>query len=340
MEGHALTKYNVRSLLRRVTRAGFPADFVRRTVLPDWWDASCEEDPSLLTEVEFRLARFFGLPLSTLRDAAAPLAFAGVERAQLRRVKNVDRDDLAPAIHAGIRVAEAVVRALRQSEAAKPPPRDANAWWSQLRTAHGKVDMAVIATDLWARGIPVVHVGRLPAPKYQGLACVVLGRPVVVLGHEHDAPPRLAFFIAHEAGHISFGDCKPDAPVVDEDEESTDTSEMEARVDSYAWAVLTAGAELPELGGATSWKEIASRATAIEDERGVDAGALVWSWANRTGRFPEGQMALKALYLAQGAQRVLRELFDEHVNVDAASETDLGLLRCVGGGAALDAPAT
>lgn len=260
-------------------------------------------------------------------------------RVGLRKVRNVDADHLAPAIHAGIRVAEAVVRSLRDaSRPAELPPRDGAQWWRQLREHHGTVDLRAVATDLWRRGIPVVPPVALPSPKYQGLACIALRRPVIVLGHALDEPPRLAFFIAHETGHVVQGDCAPDQPVVDEDDEAPDAADVESRADAYAWATVSGGRATADLGNGSS-RDVANRAAAIEDEHGVDAGAVVWGWANRTQRFQDGQLALKALYLAQGGQRVLQELFEQFVDVAGANETDAALLRCVGSGAERDAPA-
>ena len=76
---------------------------------------------------------------------------------------------------------------------------------------------------------------------------------------------------------------------------------------------------------------------AVLDRRGlvygmfghVDAGVLLWSYANRAQKFADAQMALKALYRHVGARQALRDLFDQHVDLESASETDRALLRCV-----------
>ncbi len=326
-------------LLRRLSRAGFPFAFVRRGVLPDWWDPTCDDDRALLADAEFRIARFLGTTVTALRDPESTLGPQVFEGTRLRKVGNIDTDRLAPAIHVGVRLAEAVVRSLREPERpVRLPPRDAREWWSQLRDAYQSADLNSIAADLWARGIPVVHVEALPSPKYQGMACVVLGRPVIIMGHDHDAPSRLAYFIAHEAAHLAFGDCAVAQPVVDAEDEAPDTSEIEVRADAYATAVLGDGRPLLDLD-TTSWKEVAKRADAYATENGVDAGVVVWSWATRTRRFETGQMALNALYLSHGGQRVLRDLFDKHVDTEAAAETDVAMLGCVSGSAERNAAA-
>ena len=72
------------------------------------------------------------------------------------------------------------------------------------------------------------------------------------------------------------------------------------------------------------------RAERVGRELDVDPGVLVWSWASRLHDFKLGELAFNALFQAGGLQ-VLRGLFDEHVNLEDASETDRSLLRCVFG---------
>jgi hypothetical protein len=153
-------------------------------------------------------------------------------------------------------------------------------------------------------------------------------RPVIVLGHDLDEPARLAFIIAHEVAHLVFGDCAPDQPVVDELEEVSDDHEIEARADAFASSVMTGGVAIPEVH-ASGFKQLAMKAATIERERQIDASAVVWAWARRTGDYAMATMAAQALYRTRGGKRVLRRLFDEHVDIDNAPDSDRTLLRCV-----------
>ena len=111
---------------------------------------------------------------------------------------------------------------------------------------------------------------------------------MVVLGHRHDEPGRVAFRIAHEAGHIAKGDCAPEAPVVDEDEEILSDDEMEKLADRYAIRALMGEATIPELGPSAlgNFRVLANQAAAAARETGVDAGAIIFSWARTTGDYP------------------------------------------------------
>lgn len=311
---------------------------MRPAILPDWWDEECDRDEALLPELEIRVARFLGLPLAVVRDAAQPLSLPSYPEARLRRVRRPDSNRLAPAIHAAIRIAGAVVRSLRDPTTPHVPPRDGLAWRQQIRRAGTPIFLDDLLRDLWTRGIPVVPVEVLPAPSFQGIACVFEGRPVILLGHKHDEPGRIAYFIAHEAGHVAVGDCAPDQPVIDEDEEIADDEEMERRADLYATQVLIGGETVPEIQGA-DFKALAKSAAEAESSTGAEASALLFAWARGKGEYPRAAMAVKALYRGSGARAKLQQHFERHVDFDAASETDRALLRCVLGGAAHDAAA-
>jgi hypothetical protein len=317
------------TLMRRLKRAGFRGDFVSKALLPDWWDDSASEDSNLIQELEIRVARFLNIAVASVKDPTARLATPGYAGAQLRRVRDLSRDQLRPAIHSAIRIASAVARNLSEGTAlVRVPPADPSAWRQSLRRSSSGLTLKDVTLDLWNRGIPVVPLEVLPAPSFQGMACIVEGRPVILLGYKHDEPSRAAFIIAHETEHIVAGDCSVDEPVVDEEDEIADTSDIEVRADAYARQVLVGDVSLPILK-IDNFKELAQRASEFERSTGADASTVVFAWARETGDYATATMAVKALYRASGARRQLQRIFEERVNVAGASETDRDLLRCV-----------
>jgi Zn-dependent peptidase ImmA (M78 family) len=321
-----------RNLLRRLVDAGFPRDFLRSAILPDWWDPSCERDPALLPELEIRIARFLGVPASHVRDADMALTPPTYSGAQLRRVRDVDRDRLAPAIHAAIATAEAAVRNIRQdAREVRLPPANGLDWRREIERTLNAVSLDDLLRDLWARGIAVLSLRSVPSPSFQGLACIVKDRPAIILGHQHDEPGRVAFIVAHEAGHIAAGHAQPNEPVVDEDEEIMDNTSIERDADGYATQVLTGHQTVPEIDG-IDFRRLAKRAIQLEQEQGVDASALIFAWARRSDDYATAARAVKALYRGHGAARLLHEHFRRNVEVEKAPESDQTLLRCVHGG--------
>ena len=99
-------------LIRRLRQAGFGSDFVSAAILPDWWDQSCLNQPELLPEIEIRVGRFLAIPLSTVSDPESTLEPLGYPDVRLRCVRDIDRDRLAPVIHAAMKIAGTVVRNL------------------------------------------------------------------------------------------------------------------------------------------------------------------------------------------------------------------------------------
>lgn len=325
-----MAKQTFKTLMRRLSQAGFKKEFVHPAILPDWWDETCRQDSALLPELEIRIARFLELPVTAVATPSMQLATKTFPKAQLRKVKDIDRDRLAPAIHAGMQIAGAVVRSLRATNIPLSSlPSDGRQWRAQMGAAGAAVTLDRLLSDLWSRGIVVVPVDILPAPTFQGMACLVEGRPVILLGHRHEEPGRVAFLVAHEAGHIAAGDCAIDQPVVDEDEAVADDDEIEKRADRFARSVV--GTESVPPITATDYKDLARQAAHLERTHHIDAGLIIFTWASRTRDYGKATMAVKALYRSSGARRLLRNHFDRHVDTELANETDRALLRCVYG---------
>lgn len=324
-----------KDLLTRVRKAGYDRSFVSAAVLPDWWDSACEKDAALVPDLEIRLARFLRVPLQVVQDPTAKLMSPAYANARLRRVAKDGDAHPASTIHAALSIAGAVLRSMRRPlPPVKLPPVDANRWHKHLSAGATDLLEAAVA-DLWQRGIPVIHAEVLPNPRFQGLACVIEGRPVVVIGHDIELPARLFSHLAHEVGHIVAGDCAEDAPVVDESDETPDRSLMERNADKYA-VVSALGKSPPEppSGAArTDFRRLAQSASSEARAAGLDLGSLIWFWTTKTREFPVGMLALKAVYRHLGGSRIIRAKFDEYVDLSSASDTDRALLRCVKGDA-------
>lgn len=297
--------------------------------MPEWWNDACGTQSELMPDVEIRIARFLGRSLANVKNPDFPLTPTIYKNAHLRRVRFIAEDRLAPAIHSALKIGAAVVRNLRNPEPFQGAiPKAPLTWRHEILKSQTKVTLDILLEDLWGRGIPVVPIEVLPAPNFQGMACIIEDRPIILLGQRHDEPSHVAFIIAHEAGHIAAADCAPGQPVVDEVGEVEDNADMELDADNFAKLVLLGSDGFPAIKDG-NYKKIAEQADQIEQDTGADAGLIIFNWARQTRDYATAYMAVKALYVSFGARRKLRRHFDHHVNLDAAGETDRDLLRCV-----------
>lgn len=327
--GGLTIKHNFKTLMRRLSDAGFSASFVRSAILPDWWEDGYSGNPELLSDFEIRIARFLGLSLTDVRNPELKLHSPRYPGAQLRRVRDIDRDRLSPSIHAALRIGGAISRNFTEEFPEPVPlPKDGKVWREHLIQTYGNIAFQNIVTDLWLRGIPVVPLANLPSPIFQGLACILGSRPMIMIGHKIQMPSRVAFVTAHEAGHISAGDCTPDSPIVDEDEENPDDSPMERGADKYAIDLLTGGQEVPLISH-SGFKDLAQKAVNLEKNTGIDAVFAIFSNAKRTREYAIANQAVNALHRGHGARRILIKQFEKHIVMDSSSDSDHALLQSV-----------
>ncbi|TKJ40667.1 hypothetical protein CEE37_06805 [candidate division LCP-89 bacterium B3_LCP] len=332
-----MKRHTFNTLMRRLSKAGFDRDFVRRSILPDWWDDSCEQDIDLLTDIEIRVTRFLEISLNNVRDTMMTLHPPSYPNARLRRRRDIEKDRLEPAIHSALQISGAVVRSssLINLQSRSLPP-DGLEWRNDIKPSGDAVTLDEILSDLWSRGIPIVPLQFLPSPSFQGLACIVEDHPVIVLGHKFDEPGRVAHFVAHEVGHIAANDCAPDQPIVDEQEDIVDLSDIEINADRFATRFLVGQEELPDIDG-SDFRNLAENAINIEEKTGADASAIIFAWASQTRDYSMATMAVRALYRGSGARQLLRKHFDSNVDLNLAAESDRALLRCVYGDTDQDA---
>jgi len=325
--------------MRRLSSAGFKRETVLPALLPDWWNDSVANDQTLLPEVEIRVARFLNRPISEVRDPSVSLGVPVKAGAVLRRIRPMEAERLGPAVHTALAVAAAIVRSLKDSDAVvRTLPQDPLSWRASIGRQGVALSLDAMLCDLWARGIPVVPVDLLPTPNFQGLACVIDNRPIIVVGHQYEAPGRVAFVVGHEAGHIAAGDCSAEKLVVDQDEEVEDDSDIECRADLYSTRLLIGSDRAPMVAGA-NFLELAKQAVGFERTQGADATTTLFAWARTNRDYPTASMAVKAMYRHLGGRALLRKHVLANVDFDSATESDRSLLRLVIGDTELAATA-
>ncbi len=301
----------VRTLYNRLQRAGIPRSFLKKYVLPDWWDDQAAQTPGGLSELLLHVANHTGLPVEQLRSESA-LSLAAEPGVKLKRASNADDSSVAPSRQ----VVAQVSRLL--SRGAAGPVRDLGSPAEIREEILGKeevVDLKGLVDYCWSAGMPVVHVANLPkvarSKTIHGLALQHRGRPVIAVTQKRKHPAWLLFDVAHELGHVAMGHVAEGGMLVDEtvDIDSQDTDEIEAN--AFALELLT-GAANTRYRATGQWPNaatLARMAAKISRRDGVAAGHVVLNYANSMGDpfWGVAQAALKRLGFSKSGPDTMRE---------------------------------
>lgn len=310
------------TLFRRLRAVGFDEDFVRRVVLPDWWDDSLADDPGTRWQMELRIAQRLSLSLEDLSDPDRPLRVAGTHGIRLKRARaGTARSEVSPGM---IAARNAVALVLPHLVAVPPLPAclNAPAFRQWILGRRSPVDLAGLVDACWSHGIAVLHFAPVPrnTRKFAGMTYFEGPRPVVVLASGHDAPPRLAFYLAHEVGHILRGHVVPGGDMLvdtDLDQATEDLQEREA--DGDALEILT-GDRSPGFRpryGLTADK-LVHAVRQHEAKHGIHAGTVALIYGKTAARMPAASSALKLMKMDTGGRAILAEALSRRLPSEAS----------------------
>ena len=313
------------ALVQRLEKAGFTSSFVR-TCLPDWWDDQVENSDSAWLQMQLGLAQKLSLDPITLLDESRPLQLSNIGTPRFKHLKLDEAQQLA---------ANGFANGLARLLLSATPASDYQLAGSagDLRTqlldsGAPWVGFPQLLQLCYAFGIPVAHLTAFPAG-IKGMAAMttsITGRHLILTARKPTHSAQLAFYIAHELGHIALGHVKDgsaiiEGPSLDADEAvdgQVDPEEVAA--DEFAFELLTGSPTFlvtgPSLRG--SPKELAGAAKQFGAKLGIDPAFLVLCFGKQTGRWP---IAMAALHLiedqADGApaaiNRALRTQLDEEM---------------------------
>src|SRR4051794_3920828 len=93
-----MTDNTMQELYKRLRKVGFDPGFLRQSVLPDWWEDSLSGVPANRAFAEVAISRHLGLTLSSLRQAGVNLKLPDLAGVRLKKNKNIQVSEVAPAI--------------------------------------------------------------------------------------------------------------------------------------------------------------------------------------------------------------------------------------------------
>lgn len=323
----------LQSLYARLEQAGLDRKFVRKVLLPEWWDDTIAEHPTGYAEARLRIARALGLSLNQL-DSGDLLESALDEtrfRCKIRR--GTEPHSIRWTILLAKRAAELTARATRSPY--EPLPESAR----QIRDAILKdqpwVSLDSLLAYCWQHGVPVIPLKVKPrtSKKVDGLIVRVDERPVIVLACGYRYSARLLFIVAHELGHWASGHLSSQTVFAEDSITREGENQEEAEANWFAVELLTGKPDkaywAPRSLTATQLAEGARKAG--ERDR-VDPGVVALNYAWNQGTWEVGMGALKILEPEPKGMHTLQQRMLESLDLSRLHEEDAQLLLRLTGG--------
>lgn len=317
----------IADLYRRLRPLGFDAAFVRDVILPDWWDDPLAAEPANRLTAEMAVSRFLGIPLQQLHDPAAKLSLPEFVPV---RLKTATRDTNPRSVRPAIQIALQLADLLSNSIATLPPfagRLSAAELRGRLLQDSGPVTLETLVRKCWDLGIIVAHLHRVPRGtgfrKFDGLVVFAGERPCIFLAEKADSPPKLAFHLAHELGHLMLGHVQPGSDLLaDENLERLINDDEERTADEFACELLTGNPKptLPQQYGLTAPK-LVHLASDLGARRHVDPGLVALIYGRSADRWAVAENALKQMGLTQGAHAIVQNALAERWSDDDLTDT-------------------
>jgi hypothetical protein len=331
-----LTKPNdARELRRRLRRLGLSESAIN-AAWPTWWSQAADASASAQTELRFSLARKLGLDPRSLIDDDAEPRFVWRDEARFKHLAGEGDIERGALTSFGVALAHLLM-------AAAPPGRSiAGVDASYLRallldTGRPFIALHNVLSLCWSFGIPVVHLRVFPWPQKRMAAMTVrIGeRWAILLGKDAMYPASVAFYLAHELGHVALEHVSPGSLVVDLEAESlsatTDDPE-EQSADSFALELLT-GEKRPEVLSASphyTAQELARVSLEAGPQLRIEPGTLALCFGFTTHDWRTANAAIQQIYAsAKPVWREVNNLAMSQLDFERVADDDSDFLAAV-----------
>ncbi len=320
------------SLYRRVAEAGFKREFVRRFVLPSWWDDTLAQTETGFAHGALLVSRYLGVEVESLLDSdgAVTLGQMGKVCFKASAVAEVLRPATSVALSAARLLSRAVTTPVTEipSTAAK---------LREILLARGSVvTLDSVVAWCWDAGIPVLHLQNLPGAKPQALCLRYKGRPYVFLFDGHNLSAWQVFHLLHELGHVCSGHLNEENSLcVDEKIERGDTQAEESQANAFAVEALLGNAEIQfDVPDRFTAEQLAQAARSHGAAHRLDAGAIVLNAFHYDKDKKRVARNMKAASLLEPTPPALARIgaqANRRLEWDNLSEDDAAYLRCLAG---------
>jgi Zn-dependent peptidase ImmA (M78 family) len=273
---------------------------------PVWWSEAADASPSAKAELRFSLARKLGLdPHSLLEEDGEPRFVWRDDEARFKHLSGESEHERSAITSFGTALGSVLIAATAASEILD---LQAGKLRDSILSVKPVVGLRELLALSWGIGIPVVHLRVFPRPtKKMAAMCVRVGsRSAILLGKDSMFPPHIAFYLAHELGHIILGHLREHPVMVDLENQdrlpSVESDSDEAAADAFALELLT-GESRPEVlplndGTTGTGKSLAAAAMIAGAELRIEAGTLALCFGFSTGQWRTANAAMRHIYAA------------------------------------------
>jgi Zn-dependent peptidase ImmA (M78 family) len=292
---------DVKHLRGTLQRFGFSTPAIE-AAWPGWWTDEAELSPSAVNELRFSLARKLGLdPRSMLEDGAPKFVW---KEAKFKRLTTEDDFERSAITSFGMSIG----RALALASTRGPPIEGMKA--KTLRNSILANAPFVRLLDLlglcWAIGVPVIHLRVFPLSAKRMCAMAVRSgdRHTILLGRDSKFPAPIAYYLAHEIGHLALGHLRGADSIVDLQDplrQQDDIDDEERQADRFALElltgsdVLTVDTETKRFGAIQLATNLLNTANSVR----IEPGTLALCFGYSTKDWSKAQAAMRHIYATQ-----------------------------------------
>lgn len=296
---------------------------------PQWWSSDADASPSAKLELRFSLARKLGVDPRSLLDAEGIPRFMWRDEARFKHLSRESEQERAGISSFGRALGTLLVGA---TEGTQLPKVEVLSLRSSVLSSQPFVRLSDLLSICWSLGIPVVYLRVFPQSRKRmaAMAVRVGERGAILLAREAQYPAQVAFYLAHELGHLFSGHIEGGRAIVDLADShppSTESDPEEQVADRFALELLTGS---PEPVVATESKRynapgLASAVLRAGRELRIEPGTLALCFGYSTHQWALVNSAMRFIYrhprpVWQDVNRVaLQQLRMELIPEDARS---------------------
>ncbi|TGM85092.1 ImmA/IrrE family metallo-endopeptidase [Leptospira bouyouniensis] len=211
--------------------------FLRKFILPEWWDDEILESPSGFQQFQMILAWKLGLPIESWVNGKR-LRFPILPSVQFKKTAKQDADKFQIAIQISKSIAQKALFNTKQDPALFPKSA------KEVRETLSSYPMRLesVLEYFNALCIPIIPIWNLPSDfkKPHAMVIKVEGKYAISLGYKNTSPSMQIFNLFHELGHIVSGHLDSEEDLyIDESIEKNIQDEKETEANRFAVEVFT-----------------------------------------------------------------------------------------------------